>query len=280
MGKLLKPLRVVAALACFTLVNAAFLAPMVAAALCEEYGGRWAALAPKWQLWPAIVAFDVAVLAAIAASALLIGRVYCSTVCPLGVFQDIVIRIRRMFGGKVVPGRCEAPSNRLRFAVFLLCAGCALCGLMAFPALIEPYSAYGRMVTHLLRPAMQWAVNLIAAWGEAHDKYWVMSDEIVVAGPLALAVASSSLLAIATLAASRGRWFCNAICPSGTVLSLLSKKPLVRLRIDSAKCVSCGLCVKTCKTGCIDIASGKIDDSRCVRCFNCIGACRKGALGL
>ena len=41
---------------------------------------------------------------------------------------------------------------------------------------------YGRFVTQLVRPALQWAVNLLAAWCDAHEKYWVMSDEIVVAG--------------------------------------------------------------------------------------------------
>lgn len=55
---------------------------------------------------------------------------------------------------------------------------------------------------------------------------------------------------------------------------------LVRLSIDAASCVSCGLCEKGCKAGAIDAKGKVVDNSRCVRCFNCLGTCGKGAVRL
>ena len=38
---------------------------------------------------------NIAVLAGILLVTLLFGRIYCSVICPLGVFQDLIIFIRR-----------------------------------------------------------------------------------------------------------------------------------------------------------------------------------------
>ena len=41
------------------------------------------------ELLPAVLAVNVAVVAALLVLTLLFGRVYCSVICPLGVFQDV-----------------------------------------------------------------------------------------------------------------------------------------------------------------------------------------------
>lgn len=277
MRRFFKPLRVILALGCFALVNAAFLVPVIATALCAEETPQPVSAA-AWQLWPAMVALNLPVIIVILAATALMGRVYCSTLCPLGVYQDIWFRVRRLFTKRGVP--YSPPMNRLRYWVFALTVLAAFAGLFALPALVEPYSVYGRFMTNLVRPALQWAINLLAAWCDAHEKYWVMSDEIVIAGFLSFWVAAFSAVAIAALAACKGRWFCNAVCPVGTLLSVVAKRPLMKISIDASKCVKCGACVHVCKAACIDVQNASVDNSRCVRCFNCIGACRKGAVKL
>ena len=44
----------------------------------------------KLQFLPALLAVNVGVIALLIALTLLFGRVYCSVICPMGVFQDIV----------------------------------------------------------------------------------------------------------------------------------------------------------------------------------------------
>ena len=141
MRRLPKYLRVAAAAACFLSVNAAFLAPVVAETLCLDSSPdfSWAA---KMQFLPALLALNLAVVAAILAATALFGRVYCSTVCPLGVLQDIVIRIRRLFTGK----QRAANPPRLRWRVALVGAFAALAalGFLSLAAQLDPYSVYGR----------------------------------------------------------------------------------------------------------------------------------------
>ena len=42
------------------------------------------------QFLPALLAVNVGVVSVLLVLTLLFGRVYCSVICPLGVFQDVV----------------------------------------------------------------------------------------------------------------------------------------------------------------------------------------------
>lgn len=50
----------------------------------------WFGWMAKIQFLPALLALNVGVVLALVILTLLLGRVYCSVICPLGVFQDIV----------------------------------------------------------------------------------------------------------------------------------------------------------------------------------------------
>ena len=50
----------------------------------------WLGWTAQIQFLPALLALNVVVVVALVAITLLIGRVYCSVICPLGIFQDIV----------------------------------------------------------------------------------------------------------------------------------------------------------------------------------------------
>ena len=275
MNRVLKSLRVVVALACFVSVNAAFLVPVVAETLCLESPPdfSWAA---KMQFLPALLALDFVVVVAILAVTALVGRVYCSTVCPFGVLQDIVIRISRLFA----KGKCAADVPRIRWRVALVgaIAVFAALGFLSLAAQLDPYSIYGRFATNVLRPALQRLANAGAAWSDAHEKYWLMGVEVAVPALSAAVMSVVSVLAVLVLAAWKGRWFCNRLCPVGACLALAAKRPAVKLRIDASKCVACGMCERACKAGAIDAKAMSLDNSQCVRCLDCIGTCARGAI--
>jgi polyferredoxin len=163
------------------------------------------------------------------------------------------------------------------FGVLALCA-VASASLLA---VCDPYAHYGRIATNLVRPAVQWLANCGAAWSDAHEKYWLMSVEVAAPVAFALVVSVATLVMVAAFALWRGRWFCNHVCPVGACLRLTSRKaPLLKIRIDAAKCVGCGICERGCKAGAIDAKAKTVDNGLCVRCFDCLGACGKGAVGL
>ena len=80
---MLRKIRVVAAAICFTMITLLFLD---FTGTIHAYMG-WLA---KIQLLPAVLALNVGVVVALVALTLLLGRVYCSVICPLGVMQDII----------------------------------------------------------------------------------------------------------------------------------------------------------------------------------------------
>lgn len=85
-------------------------------------------------------------------------------------------------------------------------------------------------------------------------------------------------LAVLVLVFFKNRYFCTNICPVGAVLGLVSKLSLNKIYIDKEKCVSCGLCAKSCPAGCINHKEKLVDDETCVKCLKCLGECRKGAI--
>lgn len=50
----------------------------------------WLGWVAKIQFLPALLALNVGVVVALLILTLLLGRVYCSVICPLGVMQDII----------------------------------------------------------------------------------------------------------------------------------------------------------------------------------------------
>ena len=262
---MLRMLRISAAVAVFAALNLFFLG------FAEGLG----ALA-EIQFVPACLAFNIVVICVLAGVALSCGRLYCSVVCPLGVFQDIVLWVRRRFRGTSFAYRPGRPA--VRASSVLIFAALFAFGGASLASLVEPYGAYGRFATHLFEPiaatCANWLADILMRWGHP----CMLKSEMFVRGWAALGVASVSFVALAVVAAMRGRLFCNTVCPVGAALGLLSARAPVKIRLDAEKCVKCGLCAKACKAECIDVAAAKIDQSRCVRCFDCLNTCRKGAL--
>lgn len=262
-------IRRILAIVFFTLITLLFL----------DYTGSihaWFGWMAKIQFLPALLALNVGIVLGLVVLTLLMGRIYCSVICPLGVFQDVV----SWLSGKTKKNRFSysKPLNWLRYAMLGLFIVTLVAGLGSIPALMAPYSAYGRMVSQLLSPVYLWGNNLLAHWAEQADSYAFYSTEIWIKGGFTLGVAVVTFVALVVLAWKHGRTYCNTICPVGTVLGFLSRFSWLKPVIDTNKCNSCGLCARNCKASCIDSKNHAIDYSRCVVCLDCVDKCKKGAI--
>ena len=269
--KCLRILRIVFAGAIFACANLFFLGLVSGAALVF-----------KFQLLPAILGLNLVTVGVVLGVTLLCGRVYCSVVCPMGIFQDVVIWLRRRWQGKRRHAPIAAPRyGRLVRASVLVCAALLMAlGFVSLGALLDGYSLYGRIATQIFKPLYSLAHNAVGACLASQGQACLLREEVFVRGGTALAVASTGLVGLVLLAWFRGRFFCSALCPVGAALSFAATRPLVRITIDPARCVSCGLCAANCSCGAIDPKAKTVSDAVCVRCFNCLSACRKGAIGL
>ena len=236
----------------------------------------WFGWMAKIQFLPAVLALNFGVVIGLVLLTLLMGRIYCSVICPLGVLQDIF----GWWGKKVKKNRYtySKPLSILRYVMLGVLVVALVAGFTSIGALIAPYSAFGRIATTFLAPVYQWGNNLLASWAEIADSYAFYSVDIWWKGGVTFVVALVTLTTLFVLAFKNGRTYCNTICPVGTVLGFLSKYSYLKPVIDTTKCNGCGLCARNCKASCIDSKNHAIDYSRCVVCLDCIDKCRQGAI--
>lgn len=213
----------------------------------------WFGWMPGLQLPQSALAKNFIAVIAMVVLTLVMGRVYCSIICPLGVFQDIV----SWLGGK--KGKTEGrfhyrkKNTWLRFGMLVVFAVLMALGFYEIACVIAPYSEYSTIVRGLFPPFAERNVPILVA-------------------------SVAIFIVIVVLSWKGGRTWCNNICPIGTALSLFSRFSFFAPTIDKDKCVNCDSCEKQCKASCIDVTKHKIDHSRCVSCMNCIDTCHKGAI--
>ncbi len=206
---------------------------------------------------------------------LLFGRTYCSFMCPLGIFQDVISRISNLFKNKKQKKqRYSKPQNILRYSILIVVFTTLLVGIFFPLLLLDPYSNYGRIAQHVFNPIIQVVSNGLS-YIFPNAIYYRAYGSI---GVGAFIFALSFMLIVTMMSAFRGRLYCNTICPVGSLLGVISKISIFKLSIDKTACVGCANCVNHCKSECIDMKTREIDESRCVACFDCATVCSQGGI--
>lgn len=279
--KLLKSLRVVLAVVSFLAIIAVFV----------DFTGMAAhrfAWLPKVQLVPALLALNFVAIAVLIGLTFIFGRIYCSVICPLGIYQDIVNRLRVATTPKKKrrPGvfRFQKAATHMRTGFLVLFAVLLILGLTGVIAtsiagILDPYSAFGRIAGQILVPIWHSGMSSLADTAAEHGHYPFEAYPTAIAlNAGVLAVAVVTLIITTAMAWTGGRAYCNKVCPVGTLLGFISRHSLLRITINTELCNHCGSCGRHCKARCIDSRNQTIDFSRCVACFDCIGHCSQGAL--
>lgn len=192
---------------------------------------------------------------------LLLGRVYCSTVCPIGTLQDIFIKARQLTPWH----RKFSYRNRkwLKYEIPILYLVCLVFGLLVVAVPLEPWHMF-RNIVSIVHPGPY----------EIRALHFTMTAVFgVVAGVV-------SFIILAVMSLMFGREYCNSICPIGAALGALDRYTLTAIEINPDKCISCMKCEDVCKSSCVKVVSRYVDNSRCVRCFDCTEVCPNDAIRL
>jgi len=170
---------------------------------------------------------------------LIFGRIYCSMLCPLGIFQDFLMFLFKPFYKK---RSIKAQKHHL-FAYFFaaILFGMVFGGTVFLLRLFDPYSIAGNALS-----------------GATYGIIFI------------------SVLAV--LVFFKKRFFCTNICPVGAVLGIISRFSLFKIRLDAKKCKMCSLCARICPTGSIDYENHKVDNETCIKCFKCLTHCQHHAI--
>ena len=204
------------------------------------------------------------------------GRVYCSSLCPLGTLQDFFIYFTLRWKKRRHRRRWyeyTTPPYLVHYLLLAVLTVSALAGFFFLLNLLEPFSNFGRITGSLVRPVIAGINNSLASVLESLRSYNLY--RIPIHGIQSEVLAGTVLFfgVLAYLSMKHGRLFCNLLCPAGAVLSLLSRLAVFKIAIDRNTCNDCGLCEKVCKAKCIDSDTKRIDFAACISCFDCIDAC-------
>ena len=268
---MLRRIRLIVALVFFILITLLFL----------DFTGTlhaWFGWLAKIQFLPAVLALNVGVILLWVVLTLVFGRVYCSVICPLGVFQDVVSWFSGRRKKKKYRFSYSPAVSWLRYGVLGVFIIAMIAGIGSVVALLAPYSSYGRIVSNLFAPVYQWGNNVLAYFAERSDSYAFYETSVWLKSLPTFIIAAGTFVVLVVLAWRNGRTYCNTICPIGTVLGFFSRYSLFRPEIDAEKCTNCSLCSRRCKAACINYKDHRIDYSRCVTCMDCIDSCKHGAI--
>ena len=227
---------------------------------------------------------------------LVLGRVWCGWICPLGTLLGwLRFRSARRLGGRM-------PSAFRRVKYVLLGVIVVLAALANLTLLVlDPLSLLTRTMTtsaipgfvylvdSLERAGMTWGPTVgLVTWVEDHFRGSVLPTlQPRYEQAIALFLV---LLALILLNALADRFWCRYLCPLGALLGLVSKIQVLR-PVMSDGCGACGACATACRVEAIE-AGGRGDvggapespivvSSECTMCLDCLVACpREGGMTL
>ena len=142
---------------------------------------------------------------------LVLGRVYCSVICPLGVMQDCISWLSGRRKKKKYRFSYSPAKNWWRYTVLGLFIIAMIAGVGSFVALLAPYSSYGRIVWNLLGPVYDAGNNLLAKMAEHFNSYAFYEKEVWIRSIPTFIIAAGTFVALFILAWRNGRTYCNTV---------------------------------------------------------------------
>ncbi len=223
------------------------------------------------RLWPALIVFGVTVL---------LGRVFCGWVCPLGTVIDVCDRL--FYGRKAK--RLEKPRwPRLKYYLLVAVLVAALFGTQ-LGYLLDPIPLLTRVTTLVAYPLssrarVAWVTHGRPIWKPLTKKHIISRPQLPTPPEPSFALGLATFLIFAGIigagAISR-RFWCRNICPLGALLAFFGRYGLLKREVKDS-CTQCRRCVRPCKMGAIpEEAPDTTLLPECIQCYNCVAACPDG----
>lgn len=216
----------------------------------------------------------------ILAMALILGRIFCGYLCPLGASVDFADRFR---GKKKAVENSFESQGRYRHLKYLLLfglAGSALLGI-SWIFLFSPMSLATRFYSFVICPLALMVSN--AFLDLLRPLFPHIGLDRLALVHLSVPQYNTNLfvalffLAVLALGMIKSRFWCRNLCPAGAMIALFSLRPLFR-RVVSENCTACGTCVRVCPMAAISKDFKGTAHSECITCLRCREVCPEKAV--
>lgn len=210
---------------------------------------------------------------------LVLGRVWCGWLCPLGTTLDV-------FSPSVEkPRRPPAQAWRsVKHLLFLAILAAAVLGNLTL-LVLDPITIANRTLATAILPSLTWLVTAAEAalfpigplqglleWIERTFRGNLLAtQQPFYQLNVLLALFLGAILALNWIAP---RFWCRYLCPLGGLLALVTKVAWLR-PVAISDCSHCAQCVIACPTGAITVSKNgfDVDPAECTVCLDCLVVC-------
>lgn len=182
---------------------------------------------------------------------LLLGRAVCGFLCPVGLGQELLYKIK---SPKLKKSKATRILSYFKYVVLAVFVG-VLPILFSIPGFCEFICPAGTLeggVGLLSNPANEGSLGML--------------------GPL-FSWKFTLLIVIVVASIFVYRVFCRFLCPLGALYGFFCRIAMLGIKLDKDKCTDCGLCIGVCK---MDIKT--VGDHECIHCGQCISVCPAKAI--
>ena len=192
------------------------------------------------------------ILGILALLGLALARTICGFLCPFGLAQDLLYKIKTPKLKKSVYTRLL---SYLKYILLILL-------VIAVPLIYHNVPAFCKYIC----PAgtFEGSVGLLA--NEANSDWYSMLTYLFSWKFILLIICIVVCIFVF-------RAFCRFICPLGAIYGFFNKIALLGVKLEKSKCIDCGMCISKCK---MDIR--EVGDHECIQCGECIPVCPTKAI--
>ena len=187
---------------------------------------------------------------------IILGRTICGFLCPFGLVQDLLYKIKTPKLGK---SRFTKILSYLKYVILVLL-------VVVFPLIYMLRDVPLPSFCKYICPAgtLGGAMGLLA--NAVNDGMFSMLGSLFTWKFAVLVVIIVACIFIY-------RAFCRFLCPLGALYGLFNRFSFLGITLERPKCTDCGRCITVCK---MDITS--VGDMECISCGECISECPTQAI--
>lgn len=186
----------------------------------------------------------------------LCGRWICGFLCPFGLIQDLLHKIK-------TPKLKKNPVTRmLSYLKYVILAVFVIALPLIYAMRSMPLPGFCKYICP--SGTLLGAVGLLSNQNN--------SNMFPILGPL-FTWKFCLLVVFLVGAVFIYRFFCRFFCPLGAIYGLFNRISILGVKLEKPKCTDCGLCIGAC-----DMDIQKVGDHECISCGKCINVCPTGAI--